>query len=75
LEQEFFGSRREIDKDEVVVVNWEKLRNKNSRTGEWKNVIMKDKETVNFRELIANTKEAGRKIIMIIDERPLERHR
>jgi len=68
LEQEFFGSRREIDKNEVVVVNWEKLRNKNRQTGEWKNVIMKDKETVNFRELIANTKETGRKIIMIIDE-------
>ena len=68
LEQEFFGSRRTIDKNEVVVVNWEKLVNKDSKTGEWKNILMKDKETTNFRELVRNTKEEKIKIIMIIDE-------
>lgn len=68
LEQEFFGSRKTIDKNEVVVVNWEKLRSKDSSTGEWKNILMKDKETVNFRELITNTKEENTKIVMIIDE-------
>jgi len=68
LEQEFFGSRRKIDKNEVVVVNWEKLRSKNGKTGEWKALLMKDKETVNFRELIRGTRESGIKIIMIIDE-------
>lgn len=68
LEQEFFGSRKEIDKNEVVVANWEKLRAKDSKTGEWKNILMKDKETINFRELIHNTKEAGKTIILIIDE-------
>ncbi len=68
LEQEFFGARSEITKNEVVVVNWEKLRTKDSKTGEWKNILMKDKETTNFRELIKNTKEDNTKIIMIIDE-------
>ena len=68
LEQEFFGSRKEIDKNEVVVVNWEKLNQKDSKTGEWKSNLMKDKETTNFRELVRNTKEEKIKIIMIIDE-------
>ena len=68
LEQEFFGSRKTIDKNEIIVVNWEKLVNKDSKTGEWKNISMKDKETTNFRELVRNTKEEKIKIIMIIDE-------
>jgi len=68
LEQEFFGSRKTIDKNEVVVVNWEKLRSKDGNTGEWKNILMKDKETVNFRELIVNAKEENTRIVMVIDE-------
>lgn len=68
LEQEFFGSRTEITRNEIVVVNWEKLRAKDSKTGEWKNILMKDKETTNFRELIQNTKKENTKIIMVIDE-------
>lgn len=68
LEEKYFGSRRTIECNDVVVVNWEKLRAKDNQTGEWKNVLMKDKETVNFRELITNTKKSGSKAIMIIDE-------
>lgn len=68
LEREFFGSKREIERNEVVVANWEKLRTKDKKTGEWKNILMKDKETTNFRDLLRNTKEARRKIILIIDE-------
>lgn len=68
LEEEFFGSRRSIDKNEVVVVNWEKLYTKDSKTWEWKNILMKDKETTNFREVITNTKEEWKTIILIIDE-------
>ena len=68
LEEEFFCSRRTIDKNEVVVVNWEKLRTKDRQTGEWKNVLMKDKETTNFRELLQNTRDENTKIIMVIDE-------
>ena len=68
LDQEFFGSRKTINVDEVVVCNWQKLSSKDSKTGEWKNILMKDKETTNFRELVKNTRESGIKIILIIDE-------
>ncbi|MFA7298521.1 MAG: DEAD/DEAH box helicase family protein [Candidatus Absconditabacterales bacterium] len=68
LEEEFFGSRKTIVSNEVVIVNREKLRAKDSQTGVRKNILMKDKETTNFIELIQNTKEEGRTIIMIIDE-------
>ena len=68
LEEEFFGSRTEIDKNEIVFVNWEKIRTKDKTTGDFKNIIMKDKETVNFPEVLENTRATGRKIILIIDE-------
>jgi len=70
LEDEFFGSKPEIAQNEVVVVNWEKLYNKYSsgeQKGEWKNRLMRDGEFVNFRQVLENTKE-NRKIILIIDE-------
>lgn len=67
VEEEFGGSRSLINRNEVVVANWEKLRSKDSATGEWKNIIMKDGEQVNFRELVAETNKK-RRIILIIDE-------
>lgn len=67
LEEEFFGSRNEIGPGEVVVVNWNKLYNKDSQTGEWKNILMKDGEKINFREVLANTR-AKRNIVLIVDE-------
>ncbi len=68
LEEKYFGSLPSIDKNDVVVVNWEKLRTKDSQTGEWKNILMKESEKWNFREVIRNTREEGKTIIMIIDE-------
>lgn len=68
LEQEFFGSRSEINQNEVVFVNWEKIRNKDKDTGKFKNTVMKDKETINFPEVLKNTHALGRKIVLIIDE-------
>ncbi len=68
LEQEYFGTKPAMGKNEIVVVNWEKLRTKDRQTGEWKNILMKDSEKWNFREVIKNTKEEGKTIIMIIDE-------
>ena len=68
LEQEYFGFKSSIDKNEVVVINWEKLRVKDKQTGEWKNILMKDSEKYNFREVIKNTKEEKKIIFMIIDE-------
>lgn len=67
VEEEFTGSRERIVRNEVVVVNWEKLRSKERATGDWKNLLMKDGEKINFREVLAKTREQ-RKIILIIDE-------
>ena len=67
LENEFTGSRERIIRNEVVIVNWEKLRNKDGETGEWKNIIMKNGEKLNFRDIVKKTREQ-RKIVMIIDE-------
>ena len=68
IENEFFGSRDSIEKNEVVVVNWEKIRAKDKETGEWTNTLMRDSERYNFREVLANTKQSGKLIFMIIDE-------
>lgn len=68
IENEFTGGRKNINRNEVVVLNWEKLRAKDNTTGDWKNILMKDKETNNFIDVVQNTKEEGRKIVLIIDE-------
>jgi type III restriction enzyme len=67
VEEEFTGGRETIFRNEVVVVNWEKLRTKDRDTGEWKNALMRDGELLNFREVLRKTREL-RKIILIIDE-------
>jgi len=67
VEEEFTGGRERIVRNEVVVVNWEKLRSKDRATGEWKNILMKDGEKLNFRDVLAKTREQ-RKVILIIDE-------
>lgn len=67
VEDEFFGSRKTIEQNEVVVVNWEKLRSQDRETGEWKSKLMKKGEETTFIEVLENTKEK-RKIILIIDE-------
>jgi type III restriction enzyme len=67
LEEDFFGSRNFIEKNEVVVGNWEKLRTKDRNSGEWKSKIMKDGDNINFIEVLQNTKEK-RQIVLIIDE-------
>jgi type III restriction enzyme len=66
-EEEFLGGRERIVKNEVVVANWEKLRSKDSKTGEWKVLLMKAGEKINFIDVLEKTKEQ-RKIILIIDE-------
>lgn len=66
VEEEFAGGRERIVQNEIVVANWEKLRNKD-RSGDWKNLLMKDGEKLNFRDVLEKTKEQ-RKIILIIDE-------
>lgn len=66
LEKEYNGTKREIDNRTIVVSNWEKLRQKDQK-GNWKNVLMKDGEYENFIDLIENTKNK-KKIILVIDE-------
>ena len=68
LEREFTGGRWVINSNEVVVINWEKLRTKDKQTGEWTNFLMKDKEETNFRVLLQNTKKVKTSIALIIDE-------
>lgn len=67
LENEFFGSRDEIEESEIVFVNWEKIRNKDKKTDEFKNILMKDNEQNNFPTILKNTRKK-RKIILVIDE-------
>jgi type III restriction enzyme len=70
LEDEFFGSRNYVEQNEVVVVNWEKLYSKYSsgeNKGEWKNKVMREGEGINFIEVLENTRDK-RKIVLIIDE-------
>jgi type III restriction enzyme len=66
VEEEFTGGRERIIRNEVVVVNWEKLRSKD-KDANWKNILMKDGEKLNFRDVLTKTREQ-RKVIMIIDE-------
>ena len=61
------GGRREILQNEVLVVNWEKLRNKSSLTGEWTNKLMQEGETESFVKILERTRD-NRKVILIIDE-------
>lgn len=65
IDNEFTGNREWIKSYEVAIGNWEKLRIK--KDGEWKNIIMKDGERFNFRQVLQATREK-RKLILIIDE-------
>ena len=67
VEEEFAGGREHIIQNEVVVANWEKLRNKDRSTGDWKNLLMKEGEKLNFRDVLDKTREE-RRIVLIIDE-------
>jgi len=66
-EEAFLGGRDRIVRNEVVVANWEKLRSKDRKSGDWKVLLMKEGEKINFRDVLEKTKEQ-RKIILIIDE-------
>lgn len=54
-----------INRNTIVVVNWEKLNTK--KNGAWDNVLMRDGDGINFPKLLENTNSV-RKIILIIDE-------
>jgi type III restriction enzyme len=68
LDNEFFGTRNFIEKNEVVFINWEKLIQKDSKSDKWINNLMKEQESKTFLDVIEETKNRGTKIILIIDE-------
>lgn len=68
LEDDFFGSRKFIKDKEIVFINWEKLIQKDMGTGKWDNNLMKDREGMNFIDVIGQTKRNGTKVVLVIDE-------
>lgn len=68
LDDEFFGTRKFIKRNEVVFINWEKLVSKDNSSGEWKNVLMKDREGFSFLDVLNKTRKNGTKLVLIIDE-------
>lgn len=60
---------RELRKNEILFLNWESLKSIDRATGEWKVLAMKDNERdENLPTYLTNTHEAGRGIILIVDE-------
>ena len=68
LEDDFFGSRKYIKDKEIVFINREKLIQKDKETGKWANNLMKDREGMNFIDVIERTKQNGTRVILVIDE-------
>lgn len=68
LEDDFFGTRKQINNKEIVFINWEKLIQKDKVTGKWANNLMKDQEGLNFIDVLEKTKKNGTKIILVVDE-------
>ena len=59
----------EIKENEILFVNWEELTKRDSKTGEFSNIFMRDNESErNLPTFIKRTKEQGREIVLIIDE-------
>lgn len=59
----------EIKENEILFVNWEELTKKDSKTGEFSNIFMRDNESErNLPTFVRNSKEQGREIVFIIDE-------
>lgn len=60
---------RELQKNEILFINWESIRSIDRATGDWKVIAMRDNERdENLPTYLANTHDAGRGIILIVDE-------
>ncbi len=60
---------KELRQHEILFINWESIRSISRETGEWKVLAMKDNERdENLPTYLENTHEAGRKVVLIIDE-------
>ncbi len=59
----------QFQENQIVFVNWESLTKQDKQTGEFKNLFMKEGEgNRNLQSYVANSKEAGLEIILIVDE-------
>ncbi|MGD9697559.1 DEAD/DEAH box helicase family protein [Acinetobacter sp.] len=67
IEELHAGGAGKINPGEVVVLNWEKVRSRDKKTGDWKNVVMRQGEKYSFPDIIDNTLKYS-KIVLIIDE-------
>lgn len=61
-------SKERLSHKDLLVLNWESLNNKDKKTGEFTNVLMREGEKRNLIEIINNTKENGTEVILFIDE-------
>ena len=60
---------RELQKNEILFINWESINKIDSATGEWKVLAMKDNERdENLPTYLSNTHKAWKEIILIVDE-------
>ncbi len=59
----------EFRNNEILFINWEKIRTINRKTGNWKVLAMKDNERdENLPTYLENTHTSWRKVILIVDE-------
>lgn len=68
IEEVVLNSNNSLPQNTIIFANWESLRNKDSKTGDWANLYMRDGDNNNFVDLVKETKNEGRKIILVIDE-------
>ncbi|MEI6533537.1 MAG: DEAD/DEAH box helicase family protein [Candidatus Roizmanbacteria bacterium] len=62
-------TENKFQENEVIFVNWHSLTKQDKETGKYTNVFMRDNEgDKNLQTFVAETKEEGREIILIVDE-------
>ena len=62
-------SAEALPANSILFTNWEQLTNTDKSTGEWTNVYVRDREDGrSIPDVLAKTREAGRHIVLIIDE-------
>lgn len=66
-EESLRGGQMFLNGKTIVTFSWQEINNKKKEDGSWDNVIMRDGEHLNFRELITHT-QAQRPVLLFIDE-------
>lgn len=68
LDNSYVKTHNVIRKNEIIFVNWEKINTKDSITNEWTSPLMIGGDDIGFKEILKNTRDENRIIILIIDE-------